>query len=157
MLLLRDIQFTFFDHRTFVLYLRITLQCSRLILLRHVQSWNRYGGIPSEAKTRAFPSVFQATAWVGTLLPWHQHPKVLTKPKIQKQLFPSAVDSIHTLLRGGMYWVVNPWGPRDFPRVKLKGNIEAVYDHSLIFNPSLPGAREYPFIHRAISFDSVKN
>ena len=28
--------------------------------------FNRYGGIPAEAKTRAFPSVFQATAWVGS-------------------------------------------------------------------------------------------
>ena len=30
-------------------------------------AWNRYGGIPSEAKTRAFPSVFQAS--VGKLSP----------------------------------------------------------------------------------------
>ena len=35
-------------------------------------AWNRYGGIPSEAKTRAFPSVFQAS--VGKLSPWHQLP-----------------------------------------------------------------------------------
>ena len=37
-------------------------------------AWNRYGGIPSEAKTRAFPSVFQGTASVGKLSPWHQLP-----------------------------------------------------------------------------------
>ena len=26
-------------------------------------AWNRYGGIPSEAKTRAFPSVFHCLSW----------------------------------------------------------------------------------------------
>ena len=65
MLLLRDIQFKFLYRRTFVQYLRITLHYNAAGLFCGGISWNRYGEIPSEAKTRAFPSVFQATASVG--------------------------------------------------------------------------------------------
>ena len=73
---------------------------------------------------------------------------------------------IRTLPRGGMYCVVHPQRPRDFPRAE--GNLEvggdvqpnasrikAVYGHSLIINPSL---WMYQEIHtcRARSIDSVK-
>ena len=55
---------------------------------------------------------------------------------------------IHTLPRGGMYWVVHSRRPRDFSRaegnLEVGGDVqpntsrfEAVYGHSLIINPSL--------------------
>ena len=62
-----------------------------------------------------------------------------------------------TLPRGGMYWVVHPRPPGDFPRpsrcpegeiLRSEGiqpnssRFEAVYGHSLIINPSL-GIRKY--------------
>ena len=49
----------------------------------------------------------------------HLHQKLLNS-----LLHMSWWYSIHTLLRGGIYWVVHPRRPRDFPRVKPQGLLE---------------------------------
>ena len=49
----------------------------------------------------------------------HLHQKLLNS-----LLHTSWWYSIRTLLRGGIYWVVHPRRPRDFPRVKPQGLLE---------------------------------
>ena len=93
--------------------------CSVLESLR----WNSIRG-----QNQGFPQCIpgHCLSWnIATLTPAS---KSFDKTQYTKTALPqcSAVYHILTLLRGGMYWVVNLWGPRDFPRVReisLQGRI----------------------------------